>query len=337
MTAEREALVGLAAQIMAPRTTNEQLAKTEVSETRVDDELWRELAEAGLLGIAVPEAHGGAGLGLTEICLLLEQQGRFLAPVPLWENLLALYVLRYHAPEDVQQRWVPGVVAGTTRLAVAAALDGPSPVTEAGGTLHGRVLVTAKADALVVVTDDGVFLCEAPAGAPVETTNHALGYEVDLDGVAAQRLDADPDSGRDHLRVGLAATALGVADAGIREAAQHLSQREQFGRPLATFQATSFQLGDAYCDAQAMRATTGQAVWALEQGQDAAKEVAVATWWATDAGERVQHTVQHLHGGLGADTTYPVHRRLLWTMRANALLGGPSRQLARLGALLTSP
>jgi acyl-CoA dehydrogenase len=84
-----------------------------------------------------------------------------------------------------------------------------------------------------------------------------------------------------------------------------------------------------------MRATVGQAVWALDQGHEAAKEVAVATWWATDAGERIQHTVQHLHGGLGADTTYPVHRRLLWTMRANALLGGPSRQLARLGTLLS--
>jgi acyl-CoA dehydrogenase len=188
----------------------------------------------------------------------------------------------------------------------------------------------------VVVTDDGVFLCEAPAGQPVPTTNHALAYDVDLSGVAAERLDADADSVRDHLRVGLAATALGVADAGNREAAQHLSQREQFGRPLATFQATSFQLGDAYCDAQAMRATLGQAVWALEQGDDASREVAVAAWWATDAAERIQHTVQHLHGGLGADTTYPVHRRLLWTMRTNALLGGPSRQLARLGTLLTS-
>jgi acyl-CoA dehydrogenase len=271
VTAEREALVGLAAQIMAPRTTNEQLAKTEVSETRVDDELWRELAEAGLLGIAVPEDQGGAGLGFTELCLLLEQQGRFLAPVPLWENLLALYVLRYHAPADVQQRWVPPVVAGTARLGVAAALDGPSSVSAADGVLSGRVLSTSKADALVVVTDDAVFLCEAPAGDPVETTNHALAYDVDLTGVAATRLEADPGSVKDHLRTGLAAIALGVADAGIREAAQHLSQREQFGRALATFQATSFQLGDAYCDAQAMRATVGQAVWALEEGQEAAK------------------------------------------------------------------
>jgi acyl-CoA dehydrogenase len=333
LTPDQEALVGLAAEVLSGRTSNEQLAKTEVSETRVDDELWRELAGSGLLGIAVPEELGGAGLGFPEVCLLLEQQGRFLAPVPLWENLLAAFVLRHHAAEADQQRWLPPYAAGELRLGVVAALDGPSQVRYDGEQLLGRALVTSRADVLVVVTGDAVVLCEAPAGEPVVTTNHALAYDTDLSGVRATRLDASVDSVLDHLRLGLAATALGVADAGIREAAQHLSGREQFGRPLATFQATTFQLGDAYCDATAMRATLWQAVWAIDTGS-APRETAVACWYATEAAERIQHVVQHLHGGLGADTTYPVHRRLLWTMRTNALLGGPSRQLARLGDLL---
>jgi acyl-CoA dehydrogenase len=336
VTSENEALVGLAAQIMAGRTSNEQLAKTEVSDTRVDEELWRELAEAGLLGIAVPEELGGAGLGLEAICLLLEQQGRFLAPVPLWENLLAAYVLTWHGSASQQRRWLVHVATGTAKLGLAASLDGPSPVSVADGVLSGTALVTSKADALVVVTDDEVFLCDAPAGRPVVTTNHAMAYEVDLTGVRAEPLVASAESVRDHLRAALCVTAVGVADAGIREAAAHLSQREQFGRPLAVFQATTFQLGDAYSELQAMRATAWQAVWALTQELPAAKEVAVACWYATETAERIQHTVQHLHGGLGADTTYPVHRRLLWTMRTNALLGGPSRQLVRLGAALTS-
>jgi acyl-CoA dehydrogenase len=333
-TEEREALVGLAAEILAGRTSNEQLAKVEASTSRVDDDLWRELAEAGLLGIAVPESLGGAGLGLTEICLLLEQHGKFLAPVPLWENLLAGYVLSHHGTPEQQQRWVAPMAAGTVRLGIAASLDGASPVTADGAVLQGRALVTSACDGLLVVTDDGVFVCAAPAGEPVETTTHALAFDVDLTGVAAEPVDAPAEAVRDHLRVGLAATAVGVCDAGVREAAQHLTHRVQFGRPLATFQATTHQLGDAYCDVQAMRATLGQAVWALESGP-AAREVAVASWYATDAAERLQHTVQHLHGGLGADTTYPVHRRLLWTMRTNALLGGASRQLVRLGADLT--
>ncbi|MCW2600236.1 MAG: putative acyl-CoA dehydrogenase [Frankiales bacterium] len=332
MNGDQEALVGLAADIFRGRTANEQLAKVEASVARTDDDLWRELADAGLLGLAVAEEHGGAGLGLTELCLLLEQQGRFVAPVPLWETTVAALAIG-RGTASQQATWLPKVVSGTAKLSLALALSGPQPISWDGAALQGTALVPGASHAVVVVTDHGVFLTETPAGEPVVTTNHTLAFDVDLGGVHAEPLDVDPGWLLDVARLGLAAQQLGVADAGVREAAQHLTGREQFGRPLATFQATSQQLGDAYCDVQAMRATLWQAVWALQNGA-ASKEVGVATWWATDAAERIQHTVQHLHGGLGADTTYPVHRRLLWTMRAGALLGGPSRQLARLGQTL---
>jgi alkylation response protein AidB-like acyl-CoA dehydrogenase len=328
---DQQALVGLAAEILAGRTSHDQIAAVEGSESRTDDDLWRELAEAGLVGIAIPEEHGGAGLGLAEVCLLLEQVGRFVAPVPLWETAVAALVLAHGSPGQ-QETWLPAVAAGTKKLSVVAALAGPQPITF-DGALQGSALVSGRSDALVVVTDAGVFLVDTPPGPSVVTTNHTLAYDLDLTGLVAEALDVAPDLVLDLARVGLAALQLGVADAGVREAAQHLTGREQFGRSLATFQATSQQLGDAYCDVQAMRATLWQAVWALTKGP-ARKEVDVATWWATDAAERIQHSVQHLHGGLGADTTYPVHRRLLWTMRSNALLGGSSRQLARLGRAL---
>jgi acyl-CoA dehydrogenase len=169
----------------------------------------------------------------------------------------------------------------------------------------------------------------------VETLNHALATEV----LPAGEPLGGPDAVArltGQARLGLAALMLGVADEGVREAASYLSSREQFGRPLATFQAVSQQLGDAYCDVQAMRATLWQAVWLVEQRRDARRAVDVATWWACNAGVGVQTVVQHLHGGMGADTTYPVHRRLLWALQADALLGGASRQLARLGPALVS-
>ncbi|MCW2709732.1 MAG: acyl-CoA dehydrogenase [Frankiales bacterium] len=312
MTPEQEALVGLAAEIFAGRTSNEQLAAVERSESRWDAALWRELADAGLLGIAVPEEHGGAGLGLLELCLLLEQQGRFLAAVPLWETLTAALLI---ADDPVAKEWLPKVAAGEARLSVSPALEGSDG------------LVPGPFDAAVVVDGSSVVLATGVESVPVETTTHALAYDI----VSADSTPLDVTAVRvqDVVRVALSAVQLGVADAGVQEAAQHLTGREQFGRPLATFQATQQQLGDAYCDVQAMRATLGQAVFTLDRC-----DVDVATWWATDAGERIQHTVQHLHGGLGADITYPVHRRLLWTMRTNALLGGPSRQLVRLGAAL---
>jgi acyl-CoA dehydrogenase len=178
----------------------------------------------------------------------------------------------------------------------------------------------------------------------VETTTHALAADITFAGTHAERLAGDVEWLRDVARVGLAAGQLGNTDEGVREAASYLSGREQFGRPLATFQAVSQQLGDAYCDVQAMRATLWQAVWALDRGSGdqgsaqqegaARRAVDVAAWWACDAGVRVQTVVQHLHGGIGADVTYPVHRRLLWALHTDALLGGASRQLARLGPAL---
>ena len=342
MTPDQQSLVDLAEQVLRGRTSNDQLAAVEQSETRVDDALWGELAASGLVGIGVPEEHGGAGLGLTEVCLLLEAQGRRLAPVPLWETTMAALALARFGTDEQRSRWLPGVADGSTRLSVAVDLTGAASTdTATGDVLTGTVSLAPQvhvADALVVVADGGVFLVET-AGLPridSATTSHALASDVTFDGTPAEALGDSTTAGwlADRLRVGLAAIVLGSADAGVREAASYLSGREQFGRALATFQAVSQQLGDAYCDVQAMRATLWQAVWALEHADDARSAVDVATWWATDGGGRVQHVVQHLHGGMGADTTYPVHRRLLWTLRASAQLGGPSRQLARLGPAL---
>jgi alkylation response protein AidB-like acyl-CoA dehydrogenase len=333
MTPDQKSLVDLADQILRVRTTNERLAEVETSETRIDERLWAELAAAGLVGIAVPAEYGGAGLGLTEICLLLEQHGRRLALLPLWETAIAAYVVARSGNDEVCATWLPGVAAGTNRLALVADLGGGSSPVPAG--MAAQAAVVASGDRVSLVPLAGV------ARVPVETTTHALSADLDVASAHGQPLAVDADWVRDVARVGLAAGQLGNTDEGVREAASYLTSREQFGRPLATFQAVSQQLGDGYCDVQAMRATLWQAVWALEQvatreGTDARREVDVAAWWACDAGVRVQTVVQHLHGGIGADTTYPVHRRLLWALQTDALLGGASRQLARLGPALVS-
>lgn len=329
MTPDQQSLVDLADQVLAGRTSNERLAAVEVSDTRVDDQLWAELAQAGLVGIAVPEEYGGAGLGLTEVCLLLDQHGRRLALVPLMECAVAGLVVAKYGSIEQKARWLPGVADGTRRLTLAVDLC-PEPGRSA---LAPSV---AGSDAVLCVRGDDVLLVEVPGleRVDVETLTHAIHSELSLPSTPGERVAADAGWVRDVARLALAAGQLGNTDAGVREAAAYLSQREQFGRPVATFQAVSQQLGDAYCDVQAMRATLWQAVWTLDQGRDARREVDVAAWWATDAGVRVQTVVQHLHGGIGADTTYPVHRRLLWALQVEALLGGASRQLARLGAVL---
>jgi acyl-CoA dehydrogenase len=135
----------------------------------------------------------------------------------------------------------------------------------------------------------------------------------------------------DRAMVGLCALQVGVAEEALRMAAEYTSGRHQFGRPLATFQGAALKAADAYIDTEAMRATMWQAAWRLSQGIDAGDAVAVAKWWAADAGHRVVHTTQHLHGGLGADVDYPIHRYFLWGKQIEVTLGGASQQLGRLG------
>ena len=357
---EQDAVRGLATQVFEGHATPERVKEVERSEERVDRELWRALADAGLLAIAVPEEHGGSGLGLAELCLLLEQQGRRVAPVPLWPTLVlgAPAISEFGSPEQ-QKAWLPGVATGEVVLTAALAepgandplrpqvtatadggswrLDGDKPSVPAGHVAD-RVLVPAS-------TGDGelgVFLVD-PAGTGVErtvaaTTDRSKVAHLAFAGAPAEQLPADGRRATawmlDRALVGLCATQVGVAEGALRMAADYTSERQQFGRPLSTFQGVALKAADAYIDTEAMRVTLWQAAWRLTAGLDATNEVMVAKWWASEGGQRVVHITQHLHGGMGADVDYPVHRYFLWGKQIEDTLGGASAQLARLGRAL---
>jgi alkylation response protein AidB-like acyl-CoA dehydrogenase len=118
--------------------------------------------------------------------------------------------------------------------------------------------------------------------------------------------------------------------------AQYTAAREQFGRPIATFQAVGHRLADAYVDVEAMRLTTLQAVWLLDAGLPAATEVAVAKWWACEGGHRVAHAAQHVHGGVGVDIEYPLSRYFRWSKQLEMTLGAAPAQLLRIGSTLAT-
>jgi alkylation response protein AidB-like acyl-CoA dehydrogenase len=357
---EQDAVRDLATQVFEGHATPERVKEVERSEERVDRALWRALADAGLLAIAVPEEHGGSGLGLAEVCLLLEQQGRRVAPVPLWPTLVlgALAIAEFGSPEQ-QRAWLPGVATGDVVLTAALAEPGVNEplrpqvtATADGGTwrLDGHkpsVPAAHVADRVLVPASTGggevgVFLVD-PAGPGVEctvaaTTDRSKVAHLAFAGAPGEQLGAD---GRrvtawilDRALVGLCATQVGVAEGALRMAADYTSERQQFGRPLSTFQGVALKAADAYIDTEAMRVTLWQAAWRLTAGLDATREVMVAKWWASEGGQRVVHITQHLHGGMGADVDYPVHRYFLWGKQIEDTLGGASAQLARLGRAL---
>jgi alkylation response protein AidB-like acyl-CoA dehydrogenase len=350
-TEEQAAVRDLAEQVFTGTATLERVKEVEASDERIDRALWKELATTGLLGIGLPEAHGGAGLGFVEVCLTLLAQGRRVAPVPLWPTVVAAQTLAEFGTDAQQARWLAAVTAGDAVLSVALEappagrgeaqqeggswrLTGSWPSVPAGHIAHA-VLVPALVDG-----SPTLFVVDPTAsGASVEaaeTTSRGKVGHLTLAGAPAERLGdaAALTFAHERALVALAAISLGACEEATRMAAEYTSGREQFGKPLSTNQGVVLKAADAYIAMAAMRATLWQAAWRLDEGLDAADAVEVAHWWASDGGHRVVHITQHLHGGMGADIDYPVHRYFLWAKEVTDVLGGPSAHLARLGDLI---
>ncbi len=371
---EQDAIVALAARILGDRCTPEALAAAEAAGDRFDAELWRLLAEADLLGLTLPEADGGGGYGALEAALLCQEVGRTAAPVPLWSTLMlgALPIAR-HGDDALRAATLPRVADG--ELVLTAALAEPSsalppdlPATTAtasgdGWVLTGtkvavpsvhlaatgvdvRVLVPAATDAgttvfLVDPTADGVSVVRQ-----VGTDLEPIGDLV-LDGAAV-----GPDAvvgivgqGADVVRTatslgiaGICARQAGTCATALRLAATYTSERKQFGTPIATFQGVAHRLADAYIDTEAIRLTMLLAAWELDQGLPAEESLAVAKAWATEGGQRVVHGAQHVHGGIGVDTDYPLHRFFRAAKTAEHALGTAHPHLVALGrAIVGAP
>jgi alkylation response protein AidB-like acyl-CoA dehydrogenase len=366
-TEDQQALVGLATQILSEQATPKRLAELEERGAFYDDALWTHLAEAGIVGAPLSEDVGGGGMGFTELALVLEQVGAHVAPVPLLETVLgaALPIDVFGTPEQ-RTRDLPDVTAGRATLTAALTESGRDdayrPLTTAtadgdGFRLSGlktcvplppstrRILVPAStADGRVVVALVEPGATGVTLRPQVATTGQPQA-EVELGDVAVAPGDllGGADRGEevlgwiiDRTLVGLAATALGVSGRALKMSAEYTSGREQFGRPVATFQAVGHRLADAYIDVEAMRLTTLQAVWLLDSGLPGRDEATIAKWWACEGGHRVAHAAQHVHGGVGVDVDYPLARYFRWSKQLEMSLGGGTAQLLRLGGSLAA-
>ena len=361
ITEEQESLRDLARQILGDRVTPGRLGELEQQGHRLDRELWAELAKANLLGIAIEEEHGGMGFGFIELALLLEEVGRAVAPLPALATLVmgALPVSHFGTPEQ-RSRLLPGVASGEVFLSAAlveSGCDDPRvPLTEAtrdgnswrltgekicvpAADIAQRILVPARAEHGI-----GLFLVDPRSTgielSPQETTALERQFAVRLGGVqvGADDVLAGPESGSEALGwtldrsiAALCATQLGVCEAALRMTAEYTSTREQFNRKLSTFQAVGQRAANSYIDIECLRVTTQQAVWRLDVGKPAHEETSIAKVWAGDTGHRVSFAAQHLHGGIGIDLDYPLHRYCFWAKQIELTLGSSVQHVERLG------
>jgi alkylation response protein AidB-like acyl-CoA dehydrogenase len=357
----------LARTILADHATNERLKALAASGEPYDTDLWQALARAGLLGTAMPERFGGTDLGFLALCLLLREVGRTVAPVPAYASLVlgALPIARFGS--DTQQRaWLPGVATGERILTAALAEVGASnplaPATRAeirtdGVRLTGiKIAVPYAEQASHVVVparcDDGaigLFVIE-PRGAGVrlvaQTTSDGQPHaQLELDGAVAPgdaRLGSASD-GADALRwlVQRAIAArcmmqLGVTERALEMTADSSRARIPFDPPLGSPQAFHQRAADAYINVEAVRLSALEAAWRLSRDLPADEHVAVAKFWAAEGGQSASFACQHLHGGIGIDVDYPLHRHFLWAIQIEHELGSAKHHLEALGRTIAA-
>jgi 3-oxocholest-4-en-26-oyl-CoA dehydrogenase beta subunit len=362
---EQTELRDLSRRILSERVTPERLTELEADDAAVfDRDLWRELADAGLLGAGLPSAHGGGDAGLLGLLPVLEELGRHVAPVPFVPTVVqAALTLVDHGTDEHRSTWLPRIVAGAAVLTAAleepGGLEPTDPRTiavpeEGGYRVTGEkhaVPYGAEADRILVPAASGdglVLLLLDPVTEGVTitaqvATNRQPVATVELTGALVPSGDVLATPGvaaaavRELVERGAAAwcaVQAGICQSSLRAISSHTAQRHQFGKPIAEFQAVAQRAADAYIDAEMVRLTARQAVFRLARGWPATPEVHSAKFWAGDGGMRVVHAAMHLHGGLGVSTDHPLHRRFLWAKQVEHSLGTPTRELARLGRLL---
>jgi alkylation response protein AidB-like acyl-CoA dehydrogenase len=315
-TDEQQELRAQARSYLAERFPPERVAQLADSDEGWDPSSWRELAELGWLGVSVPEAHGGAGLGFVEEALLLEELGRALYPGPYFSTVgLALSAL---GPEELAR-----VVAGEARW--SASLDG-SLVPDLG--IVDRVVVVENGETRAVPAE----------GEVLETTDSTrrLGR---LDAAEGTPLTGDASLLRPRALASLAAEAVGIGERALELGVEHAKTREQFGRPIGVYQAVSHKLADTYVETQLARSLTYWAAWCVaEDDPQASVAAAAAKSYATDAAVAACERSIQVLGGIGFTWEHMLHRYYKRALLLQSFAGSARTHRAAVAdALLGTP
>ena len=336
-----------------------QLTNTRAASS-MHTELWSQLADMGILGLVIDQAYGGMGMSLLELCLVLEQQGRTVAPVPLLATIVeSAMTIAAGDNELLKQEILPKVIDGDALLspcgsyagiqsvdalwlasdAEGVVLSGRSGFASYAGLADGFVVsgldandqniivyLPANAEGLSVV--EQVAINDEPAGYLVFENCKANASNI----IARGELAASLVEQQNHRAwVAQGAMQTGILDEGLKRAAEYVSERKQFGKTLGSFQAVSQQAANAYMEIESLRSTYWRALDDLEQGNDLALSASVLKYWVGIASHNAAHAFLHLHGGIGQDLEYPLHRYFLWAKQNERYLGAPDKLASIVG------
>ena len=352
LSEDQRAFAEMAHGLFADFCGDDQLRDHDASGAPFMQDLWQQCVAAGLNTVMVGEAQDGLGLGMTELMAVLEQQGRALAIVPLWEPQLTLAALAKFSPAALPQV-LDDALSGKAPVALSlqslSQSRGPSlQLVRAGDgwTLTGQAsavplgaqarhaLLAADAEGqmrlvLVDLTQAGVQRTEGM------DQHHQSVADLAFDALAVVADNVLPVEATGWVEqraiACLAALQLGVTQEQLRRTVDYVSERQQFGRAIGTFQLVAGQMADGYIAVEALRTSLWQLVYRLDANLGAAPQAWATRAMANDTGHRAGHMAQHVHGGIGVDITYPIHRFLFWSRALGLALGGTEHHLARLG------
>lgn len=314
------------------------------------DQAWPALAKAGLLSLALPAELGGDGLGVAEVAIVLTELGRAAAEAPALALALGLLPLDELGSPGQRAALLPGIAAG--EVVVTAAVHEPSaplvtrPSTRAvaqGGSwvltgVKTGVPHAAEASRILVPASmpagTGVFLVDPrTSGATVAGTTLLLdGVRVEESALLRDRTPGQAVATlHRHALAGAVALADGVLAGALALTTEHIGRREQFGRPLAAFQAVAQQIADVYIASRTLHLAALSAVWRVSKGLDPRPDLDIAAYWLAHEAPKALAICHHLHGGLGVDITYPLHRYYALIKELSHFAGGADARLCSLG------
>jgi alkylation response protein AidB-like acyl-CoA dehydrogenase len=333
-------------------TATQQAVADVVTSVLERDLTWDALVSGGVTALPVPERLGGDGVGLPEVATVLTEVGRHGAITPALATLgFGVVPLVDLASDEQQDRFLASVAKGGVLTAAlnepGTALPDRPATTFADGRLSGTkvgVAYAEQADWLIVTADNAVVVVSSKADGVelvrTPTSNDSEEYTVTFAAVAVP--DTDVLAGAASRRVNeLALAAVGAFTDGLvagalRLTADYVANRKQFGKPLSTFQTVAAQLAEVYIASRTIDLAAKSVIWRLAEGRDADSDLDVLGYWIASQAPPVMQLCHHLHGGMGMDITYPMHRYYSTIKDLTRLLGGPSHRLDLVGAQCSS-
>jgi alkylation response protein AidB-like acyl-CoA dehydrogenase len=350
LTDEQQAIKSTAHDFLASRLKSERLREIAASESCFDESGWKEMAELGWAGLALPEEWGGQGLGTVELAVLFEEMGYVCAPSPLFSNTIAGLAIAAGGSDEQKERWLAPLAAGELRgtpvlmdasvpaepgrFAMAAGSDGDGVVLNGEKTL---VMDAASAGFFLVATSDNRrHIVEKGAEGVTVTPEESIDLTrristVRLENVRVAPENTLPGGEADYFPVflracvAIAAESTGVAQRALDMSVAYAKDRQQFGRPIGAYQAVSHRCAQMLLETENSRSAVYGAAWAADaEPQSLPLAACMAKAYASDAGWRVPDAAIQVHGGIGFTWEHDLHF-FLKRGRANAASFGDAK------------